>query len=143
MSSSDFISKRYEFICTAAILRTVSLWIFRGGSLNTTTSENQFSETVNSLKIAAAQINSYLFLNEVGWRQNYIKIIELDEISNFIVDKIFVWDHLGFQIYKLTLRFLNFNFLNFSNDLGWRNVLYQSCSAWRDLKFCSWKFSHL
>ena len=35
----------------------------------------------------------------------YIKIVELDEIKNFVVDKNFVWDHLGFQIYKLSLRF--------------------------------------
>jgi hypothetical protein len=40
----------------------------------------------------------------------YIKIIELDKIWNFVVDKIFVWDHLGFQIYKLSLRFFNSNF---------------------------------
>ena len=26
----------------------------------------------------------------------YIKIVEHDKIENFVVDKIFVWDHLGF-----------------------------------------------
>jgi hypothetical protein len=53
----------------------------------------------------------------------YIKIVELDEIYNFLVDKIFVWDHLGFQIYKLSLIFWISNFWIFQIALD-REMFY-------------------
>jgi hypothetical protein len=40
----------------------------------------------------------------------YIKIIELDKIENFVVDKFIIWDLLEAQICILAFQFKNPNF---------------------------------
>ena len=38
------------------------------------------------------------------------------------------------KLFDLNPHILRFKFLNFSNNLEWRHIIYQSCSALQDLK---------
>lgn len=48
----------------------------------------------------------------------YIKSA-LEDMYNFVVDVLFIWNHLGTQISFEILSFFKIQF--FLNDLGWRN----------------------
>jgi hypothetical protein len=65
----------------------------------------------------------------------YDKGVDLNVISNFVVNNIFIWDHLEDLIFILSSMIIRIN-------LGWRHALYQIYSAGRDLKLPSW-FFHL
>jgi hypothetical protein len=65
----------------------------------------------------------------------YDKGVDLNVISNFVVNNIFIWDHLEDLIFILSSMIIRIN-------LGWRHALYQIYSVGRDLKLPSW-FFHL
>ena len=69
-----------------------------------------------------------------------IKFVDLDQIYNFVVDKIFIWGCFGNDIGVSNLKF---EISKLWNDLGWKNSLYKSYRSWLDLQLCSWKHFHL
>lgn len=50
-----------------------------------------------------------------------IKVVDLDEIYNFIVNAFFIWNRLLSQIYVWISYILKYKFSNGSNELEWRN----------------------
>ena len=69
-----------------------------------------------------------------------IKFVDLDQIYNFVVDKIFIWGCFGNDIGVSNLKF---EISKLWNDLGWKNSLYKSYRSRPDLQLCSWKYFHL
>jgi hypothetical protein len=49
----------------------------------------------SSFKNATTQINSVFFQIKSNEDKIYIRIVELDEIINFVCDEVFIWGHLG------------------------------------------------
>ena len=69
-----------------------------------------------------------------------IKFVDLDQIYNFVVDKIFIWGCFGNDIGVSNLKF---EISKLWNDLGWKNSLYKSYRSRPDQQLCSWKHFHL
>ena len=69
----------------------------------------------------------------------YTKLVTVNVVCNFAVDKFFIWKHLEFQMLVSKFLDLIFKFLKFSNYHGWRHTLYQNYRAWQDIKLCNWK----
>lgn len=69
-----------------------------------------------------------------------IKFVDLDQIYNFVVDKIFIWGCFGNDIGVSNLKF---EISKLWNDLGWKNSLYKSYRSRPYLQLCSWKQFHL
>ena len=67
-----------------------------------------------------------------------IKFVDLDQIYNFVVDKIFIWGCFGNDIGVSNLKFQNFEMI--SDE---KNGLYKSYRSRPDLQLCSWKHFHL
>jgi hypothetical protein len=75
------------------------------------------------------------------WWGSDSAVIACSNVVMFDVDKFFIWSFLLCQIFVLNSHILIFKFLIFfSNNLRWRHILYQSCSAWQDWKLYSWVF---
>lgn len=77
----------------------------------------------------------WIFQMTSGVNMVHDKGVGLNVISNFVVNNIFIWDHLEDLIFILSSMIIRIN-------LGWRHALYQIYSVGRDLKLPSW-FFHL
>jgi len=70
----------------------------------------------------------------------YIRIIALDEIYIFVVQKFLNWNCLGFENIVVSAHILKFKIIN---DLRYWHGLYKIYSSQYSLQFCSWKVFYL
>lgn len=61
----------------------------------------------------------------------YIKVVDLDDINNFITNNIFITDRSHTTSDEVYI--LKTEISKFSNDLGWKQALYQCNRAQPDL----------
>jgi hypothetical protein len=62
---------------------------------------------------------------------------DLEKLYNFVVDNVFIWNHLVKENYMWICHIWN---LIFSNDLGWRNNKNESCWPQKVIQLYSWQF---
>ena len=117
------------------ISRNVNLW-----TMYTTT---LLDEEMTKIKIVDLEkLHNFVVDNFLSWnhfvKENYVwiskisifkkssngeitkmKVVDLEKLCNYLVDNFFIWNHLVKKNYVWISHIWN---LNFSNDLGWRNV---------------------
>lgn len=107
-----------------SLKKTLSRWVTRG----------------LSAKFSVQIINLYFYNLKIGHMKLYetkiyIKIIELEEIYNFVLNNLFIQDRLGVQILVTKSKYFFRKFqIYISNDIWWRQALYN---------FIIYDFSHL
>jgi hypothetical protein len=74
------------------------------------------------------EIQNLEFLNDLECLVN-TKVVVADLSYMISIDKFFIGSLLKSHMFVLNSHILRFKILNFSFNLGWKDILYQSCSA--------------
>jgi hypothetical protein len=67
-----------------------------------------------------------------------MKVVGIEELGNFVVDNVLVWNHLVMQNYVWILKFEFFKLSRMEKP-----TKIKSCRYWNVMKLCSWQFFDL
>jgi len=81
------------------------------------------------------------YSNELDEEMTKTKLVDLNEIYNFVIEVFFIWNHLRSQI-RLKFLYFEIYFLNYSNKLRWRHDQNQTCKSRCGIQLCSWRLLH-
>ena len=93
------------------------------------------------LKFLNFEIQNLKFPNDLECCHDQYQICSGRAIYNFVIDKFFYLKPVRVSNAHFKFPFWDSNFWYFSNNLGYRHDIYQSCSAWQDLNFVVKTFS--